>query len=95
MQRVSEEAAKTLNQWQNSIKERELADKRRVAPGWLDREEKILQPENTSASHAQRVPPNLMDDDQVMIPKAIHPSEAAVAQAAGEELDRAFGSVKI
>lgn len=33
-----------MEQWERSIKDRELAEKRRRAPGWLDRDEKILSP---------------------------------------------------
>lgn len=40
----SVDAQKRFHDWENQIKERDLAEKRRVAPGWLDRDQKILQP---------------------------------------------------
>ena len=36
-----------MQKWEDAIRERELKEKRRRAPGWLDREEKILEPEKT------------------------------------------------
>jgi len=67
--------------WEDSIRERELAEKRRKAPGWLDSESKILEPEKaTSAS--------LMDEPQA-------PRDVAelrkTEQDLGEAMDRAFG----
>lgn len=43
------DAEKTIKDWEESIRERELAEKRRLAPGWLDREEKLLQPAAAAA----------------------------------------------
>lgn len=69
------------------MKDRELAEKRRVAPGWLDRDEKILEPVKAGRQAAQ---PDLLDvqtsngQSSVMAP-AMSPSRE------GEELDRAFG----
>ena len=34
-----------VREWDHAVRERELAEKRSVAPGWLDREEKLLEPE--------------------------------------------------
>ncbi|TKX26708.1 hypothetical protein C1H76_0862 [Elsinoe australis] len=39
-----EEARKKVEAWEAGIEERELQEKRRRAPGWLDRDEKILSP---------------------------------------------------
>ncbi|KAI9731985.1 MAG: hypothetical protein M1834_004436 [Cirrosporium novae-zelandiae] len=41
---MQEDAERALREWEDGIRERELAEKRRLAPGWLDREEKILEP---------------------------------------------------
>lgn len=50
LQKMQEDAQVDLKRWHDQIKERELAEKRRVAPGWLDREEKILEPEKISSN---------------------------------------------
>ncbi|MCJ1314437.1 hypothetical protein MMC25_008119 [Agyrium rufum] len=48
--KMQDEAENTLRQWKKDIEERELAEKRRVAPGWLDRSEKILEPAKKGAA---------------------------------------------
>jgi hypothetical protein len=86
LQKLQDDATFTIQEWQNSIKERELMERRRVAPGWLDVEQKMLVPERTgqaqSASTTSGQPtPNLMDVDEQK------PADG------GEELDRAFGGL--
>jgi hypothetical protein len=89
--KAEEDAQRKIKEWDEGIKERELAEKRRVAPGWLDRDEKILEP--VRAGH-QTTQPDLLDaqtsDGQgsVMAP-TISPNRE------GEELDRAFGGLKM
>jgi hypothetical protein len=39
-----------IKDWQREIDERELADKRRKAPGWLDSDAKILRPESRTTT---------------------------------------------
>ncbi len=86
---MQEDAQSTIKKWEDGIKERELAEKRRVAPGWLDRDEKILEPVKAGKQAAQ---PDLLDtpasdgQSSVMAP-AISPTRE------GEELDRAFGGL--
>jgi len=46
---VPAEASKRIQAWTDAIRERELAEKRRRAPGWLDRDEKILEPERVAS----------------------------------------------
>ncbi|KAI1437515.1 hypothetical protein GGR50DRAFT_692289 [Xylaria sp. CBS 124048] len=43
--RLQESAEKELRELDERIKARELAEKRRVAPGWLDSEARLLEPE--------------------------------------------------
>jgi hypothetical protein len=89
IQRAREDATNAIREWEHSIKERELAEKRRVAPGWLDREEKILEPTRSGQPRKQ---PDLLDSrssegDAAIMPPAMSPSRE------GEELDRAFGGL--
>ena len=83
--KASEESKRTLEEWEQSIKDRELAEKRRVAPGWLDREEKILEPTKAPEGAGQ----NLLDseDSAEMNAPAMSPTRE------GEEIDRAFGNL--
>ena len=97
LQKMQDDAEKTLKGWQTSIRERELAEKRRVAPGWLDRDEKILQPERrsddaTSSTYTTVSDHNLMDiDDSGPMGRSLIEQRTAE----GEELDRAFGGMGI
>ena len=91
MLKAQEDAQRTIKEWEEGVKEKELAEKRRVAPGWLDRDEKILEPVKVGRQTTQ---PDLLDaqtsDGQstVMAP-AISPTRE------GEELDRAFGGLNV
>ncbi|KAI2608573.1 uncharacterized protein GGS25DRAFT_283677 [Hypoxylon fragiforme] len=45
LSRTQTESARALGELEARIRARELAEKRRVAPGWLDSEARLLQPE--------------------------------------------------
>ena len=89
---MQEDAEVNLKKWQDDIEERELAEKRRVAPGWLDREEKILEPERKAG---------ITGDGSISTSRMEANARAAVEAASqpqtseGEELDRAFGGMSI
>jgi hypothetical protein len=83
---TQEESKKLIAGWEQSIKERELAEKRRVAPGWLDRDEKILEP-TKAGNIAQKQ--GLLDDE--VSSKIAAPAMSPNRE--GEELDRVFGSL--
>ena len=84
----TEMAQKTIQDWENERKERDLAEKRRVAPGWLDREEKILEP--TRVAKQENNVDNLMDSANAGVDAA---SGQNLGDHEGEELDRAFGGL--
>lgn len=95
---MQDDADKELKAWEESIAARELAEKRRVAPGWLDSDARILQPERRSTHnigspehHSQG---NLMDVDVSSAEASGLRSAPVVApNGPGDELDRAFGSL--
>ncbi|MCJ1324319.1 hypothetical protein MMC10_000981 [Thelotrema lepadinum] len=91
LKKMQKDAEATLQKWQDDIKERELAEKRRVAPGWLDREEKILEPQRRQPSQGQgnSAQENIMD-----MQDGGGPPERSLTQE-GEELDRAFGGIQL
>lgn len=65
-----------------------MAERRRVAPGWLDSGVHILKPENLDEGKVAGVntaPPQLMDLDP----------QAEDKRKEGEELDRVFGGLKV
>ncbi|KAK0510665.1 hypothetical protein JMJ35_007097 [Cladonia borealis] len=94
IQKVQDDAEETIREWERQLKEQELAEKRRVAPGWLDRDEKILEPRRTSAAgmpRVQRQDSNLMDQQEE---QQRRDSEVSMGQdSGGDELDRAFGGL--
>lgn len=99
LQKLQDDAEKTLKEWEDGIKERELAEKRRLAPGWLDREEKILEPEKKRDSIAVTSPTdhsnNIMDMDSQPGQRGVEAVLGLPPNPVGEELDRAFGSMGI
>src|SRR5687768_7056758 len=46
--KLQEDAERDLREFEEKIRERELAEKRRVAPGWLDSESRLLEPERNT-----------------------------------------------
>lgn len=105
MKKTQTEGETAIRDWEESIRQRELAEKRRVAPGWLDRDEKILQP-------AQALSPERNNAHQEMATAAgstaaslldrptaeqgrPDSTPAIVPRSEGEELDRAFGGLDV
>lgn len=82
--RTAADAREQIRKWEESIRERELAEKRRVAPGWLDRDEKILQP--TVVNNKQ----DLLGESTSDIS-----APAMLPNREGEELDRMFGGMNM
>ena len=80
------DAAAKVRAWEDSIKERELAEKRRKAPGWLDSETHLLEPERKGKGQV-----NLMDEPQ---PESETDSQVPNVDALGEAMDRAFGRIE-
>ena len=91
---MQEDAEEKVGEWERSLKEQELAEKRRVAPGWLDRHEKILQPNRTSLAgmpSAQGQDHNIVDQQEG--PRQQRNDARVRQDPAGDELDRAFGGM--
>lgn len=95
LKRTRSDAEKAIKDWEEAISQRDLAEKRRVAPGWLDREEKLLQPTRVTPSHAGKeqqqqslLDSSSADQDSPKLPSMVPRDE-------GEELDRAFGGLDV
>jgi len=91
MKKLQAEGEAAIRDWEESIKQRELEEKRRVAPGWLDREEKLLQPTHrlSHGSSAHSTSPL----DQPAGQGSRNAVPAVLPSSEGEELDRAFGGL--
>ena len=80
-----------IKKWEEGVRERELAEKRRVAPGWLDRDEKMLEPERKQSSGGlTQETQSRLQTERIGRLQGM-PSE--VDDAEGRELDKAFGSM--
>ena len=88
LRKLKDDGDRTIREWEESIRERELAEKRRVAPGWLDREEKILEPTRAGPQKS------IMDSDSQDV-KSAGMADAMSPTREGEDLDRAFGSLGV
>lgn len=100
IQKVQDDADKELKAWEESIAARELAEKRRVAPGWLDSDARILQPEKRPAQNSEsldsRPQSNLMDVDVSSVEaSSLQHAPVVAPNGPGDELDRAFGGLKV
>lgn len=94
LNKTNTDGDKAIKDWQESISARDLAEKRRVAPGWLDRDEKLLQPSNASHRLSQAQPNQSLLDSVTPDTRAAElPSMAPRNE--GEELDRAFGGLDL
>ncbi|KAE8152524.1 hypothetical protein BDV25DRAFT_151019 [Aspergillus avenaceus] len=94
LKKARDDAGKAIKDWEESIIQRELAEKRRVAPGWLDREEKLLQPRRSmipgpSGHQVQSLLDSSSADPVVSRLPSMKPRDE------GEELDRAFGGLDV
>lgn len=85
--RMQEDAERELREFEERIRERELAEKRRVAPGWLDSDARMLEPEK-SGGEQQSLMDNVSEEQKAAT------GQAAVADE-GAALDRAFGSMAL
>ena len=99
--KLQADADAELRALDDRIKARELAEKRRVAPGWLDSDARLLEPERKSVILGGEV---ASGDERSMSEQFAGMSIAAAQQQPGgviempapdegEELDRAFGSM--
>lgn len=101
---MQDDADRELKAWEDGIKARELAEKRRVAPGWLDSDARILEPAKKDESRNEEqksmdgtgvaMNANLMDADVSSAEASgLQESSATAMSEGGEELDRAFGGM--
>jgi hypothetical protein len=101
IQKVQDDADRELKAWQDAIDARELAEKRRVAPGWLDSDARILEPEKkvqavigAGTPHVITSQGNLMDGDVSSADASgLKHTPIVAPNGEGDELDRAFGGL--
>ena len=89
------DADKEIKEWEERIKARELAEKRRVAPGWLDSEVRVLEPAKKGGAVDGKVRgPNIMDSDASSAEVSrLGESLSDQVEREGEQMDKAFGGM--
>ncbi|KAF2276472.1 uncharacterized protein EI97DRAFT_501232, partial [Westerdykella ornata] len=100
------EARATLQRWEERRRAEDLAEKRRVAPGWLDGDVKLLVPENVGgAGEGARLQERRTGEGEhhartsaersVGVKAVVERRDGVPDPREGEELDRAFGGLDI
>lgn len=88
------DAERTLREFEERIRERELAEKRRVAPGWLDSDARLLEPERRGQPASGEGAKEEEEEESKQRPEGEGgPSEMGTDQ--GAELDRVFGGLRV
>ncbi|KAG5913430.1 hypothetical protein E4U42_001182 [Claviceps africana] len=87
---LQQNAEKELQEFDERIRQRDLAEKRRVAPGWLDSEARLLEPQRMGQQKA----PNAQESQQ---PATLREegAERAPGDDEGAQLDKAFGVMEL
>ena len=89
--KLQEDAEKDLREFEESIRARELAEKRRVAPGWLDSESRLLEPQRSTP--AQTDGPTQAPSAEGQLSSQGEQTQPDTDE--GAEIDRAFGVMAI
>ncbi|KAI4731982.1 hypothetical protein E4T49_00124 [Aureobasidium sp. EXF-10728] len=85
---AASEASIKVRNWRAAIDERELAEKRRKAPGWLDSDAKLLRPATTAPLQDTKPGASLLDAEDNNN-DALRPQQSV--NDMGSQMDRAFG----
>jgi hypothetical protein len=80
-----------VKKWEQDIKDRELQEKRRRAPGWLDSESKLLQPAKKTEDRQGGDKIDLMDQPPAAVDIQTSREQDKTANELGDAMDRAFG----
>lgn len=101
MLRLEEEGRAVVARWEGRIRERELAEKRRVAPGWLDEEVRLLVPERKGEEGQVEGDGAMAGGMDGVVGTGTGPMgpgggvHVQERSREGEELDRAFGGMNL
>lgn len=95
IKKVQDDADLELKAWEENLAARDLAEKRRVAPGWLDSDARILEPQKRLSGGAEGGS-SLMDIGVSQADETgLQHTPVVDTNGEGDELDRAFGGMGI
>ena len=86
---LQQNAEKELREFDERIRQRDLAEKRRVAPGWLDSEARLLEPQRMGE---QKAP---ISDEAARPATPGEGTKGASEDDQGAQLDKAFGVMEL
>ncbi|KAG5912805.1 hypothetical protein E4U53_005139 [Claviceps sorghi] len=86
---LQQEAEKELQEFDERIRQRDLAEKRRVAPGWLDSEARLLEPQRMGQPKAPSA------QEPAPLATAEEGTKEAPGDDEGVQLDKAFGVMEL
>lgn len=89
--KLQTDSERELRELDERIRARELAEKRRVAPGWLDSEARLLEPERKGGEMVDLMSTDVGGEAA----GAGVVSEMAGNEDEGAQMDRAFGSMTL
>ena len=103
---MQREGERVLKEWEEKVRGDELREKRRLAPGWLDREERVLEPErktglSNSGDDGLGGAAGMVggghgrNETTAGSEISMQGQQGSLQNAAGDELDRAFGSLEL
>lgn len=91
--KLQEDAEQELRELEERIKERELAEKRRLAPGWLDSEARLLEPERTASAQESEETAGPASSGDTARGAGVEVKDRLTDE--GAQLDRAFGGMAL
>ncbi|KAL9085595.1 MAG: hypothetical protein Q9165_007495 [Trypethelium subeluteriae] len=97
LEKLQQDAERDLEGWERERREKELAEKRRLAPGWLDSEQRLLEPTRVQSPSGSGAG-NAAGSQEETGPQGGLGQEMGLQQGSskeGEELDRMFGGIEI
>lgn len=92
--KLQNDSERELRELDERIRARELAEKRRVAPGWLDSEARLLEPERKGGEVVDLMSTDVGGEASGAGAGAMV-SEMAGNEDEGAQMDRAFGSMTL
>lgn len=90
--KLQTDSERELRELDERIRARELAEKRRVAPGWLDSEARLLEPERKGGEVVDLMSGDIGGEEAAGVGTV---SEMAGNEDEGAQMDLAFGSLAL
>lgn len=91
LQQETKDAIEKYKKYKDAIQKRDLAEKRRKAPGWLDRDEKILMPQSVVGPGGVDEQKDVKAGNENLLDQQDEPDKQVEVDDLGAQMERAFG----